>query len=885
MARRNDETTGPPRAARVAFASRTEPTPSTSAPAPVRRGRRRHLAQRAASCLILALGLSPFTVAGGGALAQDCRVSSSGPASHFDRCRAASSALNQLTHTGNIDWGQVLGDAYTGPRNETPHATQQVVRHPHAPALRCPAVVHLKAPVAVHHHPVAQLPKRRAHHAPASRAAGGSADFAAHVSDHRLTGRTHRPAGQSGRSPAKVRSSPDRSTPSSKAARGSGADVAPETSAPPTRLAAGPRPPDAPETTLNSAQPTVRKAENSAASAHRLPEGPDATVPQVLLMALLGLAVMYGGYRLAPAALGRLRVTYFTRLPSRTDSPILSRRRPTHEPVTPEPVEVLPLVERAVRAIQSGATVEGRTFTGVHAVQARPDRITLHTDPELEPTAPFMLSVGPDDRHRVMVCEQPDQLPEDTPGSAMTRNLATVGHTADNSIVLLNFEAAPHTAIIGPLADTRAALRALAVDLAISSWSANVVLAGFGAELPGRFADGRLTYVPALDQTTPAPAGERSLILSAEPLPHDRVTEDYAAVVFACPPEEAHRYPAAWHIELDGPTAHLNTLDLAFEFQTINDDEHATLLAALPLREPVGPDAAASEAALPQAEEGPIIRVLGTPELADTRGELKDTSKRARLTELAAYLFFHPGRDHHAMDQATWPDVRVFPSTRNSSVCRLRAWLGNDPQGHPYLPTGGNYTLSPAMRSDWTAFTELAQNGMADPTPTGTETLARSLALVHGQPFSGTDPRRYGWADCLKQQMIDIVAEVAHELATRHLAAGDSSGARAAALKGLLAEPGPELLLRDQILALAAAKNITAIKEIAERIARRTTGSASNRSSRPQRSSTATSAGVDRMGPRPSRPEDCWVRLRGRIAKIADSVPRKHSPGIRMWPV
>ncbi|MCW2884894.1 MAG: rane protein, partial [Streptosporangiaceae bacterium] len=99
--------------------------------------------------------------------------------------------------------------------------------------------------------------------------------------------------------------------------------------------------------------------------------------------------------------------------------------------------------------------------------------------------------------------------------------------------------------------------------------------------------------------------------------------------------------------------------------------------------------------------------------------------------------------------------------------------------------------------------------------------LARSLALVHGQPFSGTDPRRYGWADCLKQQMIDTIAEVAHELATRQLAAGDLGGARAAALKGLIAEPGSELLLRDQILALAAGKNITAIKEISERITRR----------------------------------------------------------------
>lgn len=378
---------------------------------------------------------------------------------------------------------------------------------------------------------------------------------------------------------------------------------------------------------------------------------------------------------------------------------------------------------------------------------------------------------------------------------------------------MLNLEAARHTAVIGAPGETLGLLRALAVELSASPWGGTTVLAGFGSELPALLGNDLLSHLSASGETA-LETDDQPLLLSAEPL--REVPRGFSAAVSACRPEHVDRHSGTWQIRMDGQTACLEPHGLRFIAQQMSDEQYAALLAAA-----THMSESAAAVAGDSVTDAPIIRVLGAPELVGTRGELKEVSKKARLTELAVYLYFNPDRDHHAMDEAIWPDVRVQASMRNSYVSRLRAWLGTASDGALYLPADGRYAYSPTMRCDWADFTDLAQVGLADRGPTGADALARCLALVQGQPFSGVDSRRYEWADSLKQRMIDTIVAVAHELASRQLAAGNPSAARAAALKGLLAEPSSEQLIRDQITALAVTKNIQAIKDLAERLARR----------------------------------------------------------------
>jgi hypothetical protein len=93
-----------------------------------------------------------------------------------------------------------------------------------------------------------------------------------------------------------------------------------------------------------------------------------------------------------------------------------------------------------------------------------------------------------------------------------------------------------------------------------------------------------------------------------------------------------------------------------------------------------------------------------------------------------------------------------------------------------------------------------------------------ALKLVRGQPFAGTSPRRYAWADVDRQAMISAIVDVAHEVSQRAQRNGDAAMARHAAAVGLLAEPGSEALWRDRLRAEWMAGNPAGIEEMADRL-------------------------------------------------------------------
>ena len=84
----------------------------------------------------------------------------------------------------------------------------------------------------------------------------------------------------------------------------------------------------------------------------------------------------------------------------------------------------------------------------------------------------------------------------------------------------------------------------------------------------------------------------------------------------------------------------------------------------------------------------------------------------------------------------------------------------------------------------------------------GLADLEAALRLVRGRPFAGVRPRTYAWSEALVQNDITpAVCDVADAIAGIRLAAGDPTGARAAAAIGLMADPVSEQLLRSSLRA------------------------------------------------------------------------------------
>ena len=112
------------------------------------------------------------------------------------------------------------------------------------------------------------------------------------------------------------------------------------------------------------------------------------------------------------------------------------------------------------------------------------------------------------------------------------------------------------------------------------------------------------------------------------------------------------------------------------------------------------------------------------------------------MLELIAFLALHPGSTAHALDEALWPGTRVGAKTRNSAVSWVRLWLGEAPDGQPYLMNVGDtgvYRLHPDVTTDWHDFLTLARRGL-EAGPDGVNDLAAALDLVRGRSFTGIDP-------------------------------------------------------------------------------------------------------------------------------------------------
>ncbi|MFE2470124.1 hypothetical protein [Streptomyces mirabilis] len=202
----------------------------------------------------------------------------------------------------------------------------------------------------------------------------------------------------------------------------------------------------------------------------------------------------------------------------------------------------------------------------------------------------------------------------------------------------------------------------------------------------------------------------------------------------------------------------------------------------------------------------PEIRVLGPVEVTG----VDSTGHGPRIAQLAALLYFRPGRSADVLCSDMDPVSPWSVSTLNARLQGLRRSLGSDPAGNPYVPRRSSgddpYRLSPGVRCDWTHFLQLAERALPLG-PAGLPDLERALALVRGRPFGG---RPLSWAEPYQQEMITRIIDVTHTVATYRTPAGphhDLSAARQAVATGLDVDDAAELLYRDWMRIEHAAGN------------------------------------------------------------------------------
>ncbi|GGU41242.1 LysM peptidoglycan-binding domain-containing protein [Streptomyces violascens] len=213
----------------------------------------------------------------------------------------------------------------------------------------------------------------------------------------------------------------------------------------------------------------------------------------------------------------------------------------------------------------------------------------------------------------------------------------------------------------------------------------------------------------------------------------------------------------------------------------------------------------------------PEISVLGPVHVPG----LSNSGHGPRAAQLAALLYFKPGRRADTLCVDMDPLTPWSKKTLDSRLGDLRRGFGDDPHGNPYVPRrtarDDSYNLSPHVRCDWVRFEHLAERALTNG-PACVGDLERALALVRGRPF-GANP--LPWVLPHQQEMITRIVDVAHTVATWRMAPDphhDLAAARQAVATGLEVDETAEIIYRDWLRVEQAAGNRSGLLTASTRV-------------------------------------------------------------------
>lgn len=650
------------------------------------------------------------------------------------------------------------------------------------------------------------------------------------------------------------------------------APPAPGPPAPPAAVVPEPDPaqcaPNAGTSPTTAPTPATASTPNPAPSA-RVDKGNDRVGDEAHPDA--GVTVLVGGGLLAAslvALLARLR-----RVQQR-------RRRPGSRPKTPDDrmqriertlrraadLEAATLLDLSLRAFGAGVTARGIVPPTVLAVRVHDGRVELLLDaPPAQPPEGFVpLEVergwitAPDitvDELRALAAGAAAPLPA----------LVSVG-VLDGGDLLIDVETAGTLTIDGD--DERCAelVRRLATELATSIWVDHVDLLVVGTPPAGDIAGAqRVRHIPdldvALDELRAVAQAIAAALESAE-CPStlaarfsDQHDDGWIPTILICTdpidPDVLGQLvaiagdggrgvgaivrsstAAAWHAQVDEHTLRLLPLGFAIEAALL-DDETARAIDDLLTEAAVDdPLEEADEVALsipdtPPTVSGPYvdpafeleIKIIGPIQVEGAAATLD----RRRCVELATYLALHPrGVTDERLKTVLWPDEEPATGTFNTMVSMTRGKLGRARDGTQHLPhfaaSGNLYRLGPLATTDLACFEARVEHARRCEPADAIATLRSALDLVRGQPFESTRGFEWAYAEGLIASIEATIADAAHRLAQLYLEAGDHHSATWAALQGLKAAPGDEILYRDRMLACDLAGNPAGVESVMDEL-------------------------------------------------------------------
>ncbi|WP_344514049.1 LysM peptidoglycan-binding domain-containing protein [Dactylosporangium maewongense] len=228
----------------------------------------------------------------------------------------------------------------------------------------------------------------------------------------------------------------------------------------------------------------------------------------------------------------------------------------------------------------------------------------------------------------------------------------------------------------------------------------------------------------------------------------------------------------------------------------------------------------------------PRIAILG-PVTVEAPGQLPDERLRF-YAEIITYLAVRGQRGvtTDQFDDAIWPDQQVKANTRRVAVARARRWLGETPDGEPWLPDATadrRYRLRDGYLLDWTLFRRLRSRSESRG-PAGVGDLRNALALVRGEPLAGADiayssvaRNPFVWlptSEIQPHHLTAAIVDTSHRLVELSLAGGDIPGARWAVEQAWLADlqRANDIMWRDLIRVAAAEGNSAELDHLLEEL-------------------------------------------------------------------